>query len=252
MRRYLVPVLVFLLLTSVISVYGEVTEEIADNYDFETALELSRILDRQLVFSFVSASCSHCQDFKEDILSDTGVKEILSNHFVLSLVTLDETFKIELPGRGEVTNMQLASRLDLKGTPTTYVFYPPDPELLKEEGGITRFPGKPPSPESFIDLLERIATESYKEQEKEDKEQEKQEEPTYYNYSPSIKEISRKDFKFLRETKVKIPVLSEKVGLSSLPDVRELIVNFSDNSLKEYTENIISETSVEKVYLVED
>ncbi|MBS3736822.1 MAG: thioredoxin family protein [Candidatus Bipolaricaulota bacterium] len=245
MRRYLVPVLVFVLLVGVISAHGEVTEEIADNYPFETALELSRILDRQLMFSFLSASCPHCQDFKDNILSDTGVKEILSSHFVLSLVTLDETFKIELPGRGEVTNMQLASGLGLEGTPTTYVFYPPDPELLQEEQGITRFPGNPPDPESLIDLLERIATESFKEQEK-------GEGPIYYNYSPSIKEISKKDFNFLQETKVKIPVLSEKVGLSSLPDVRELIVNFSDNSLKEYSENIISETSVEKVYLVKD
>lgn len=245
MRRYLIPVLVLLLLASVFSVYGEGTEKIADNYPFETALELSRILDRQLVFSFVSASCSHCQDFKENILSDPGVKEILSRHFVLSLVTLDETFKIELPGRGEVTNMQLASGLGVKGTPTTYVFYPPDPELLREERGITKFPGNPPDPQSLIDLLERIATESFKEEEKE-------EGAAYYNYRPVIKEISRKDFNFLKEATVKIPVITEKLGLPSLPDVRELIVHSSDNSLKEYSESIISETSVEKVYLVKE
>ncbi|MCF7890437.1 thioredoxin fold domain-containing protein [Candidatus Bipolaricaulota bacterium] len=249
MKRYFVPVLVLLLLTGVVSVSGQRTQKIANNYDFETAVKLSRILDRQLIFSFVKAGCPYCQQFKEDILSDPAVKEALSSHFVLSLVSIDETFKIELPGQGEVTNMQLASGLGVKGTPTTYVFYPPDPALLEKGRLITRFSGSPPDPESMVDLLERIATESFKEEEKDGKEN--GEGSTYYNYSSAIKELSEEDFNILKETSVGIPVLTEKVGLSSLPEGKELIVNVSGSSIKKYSENIISETDVEKIYLVE-
>lgn len=251
MRRYLVPVLVFLLLSGGFLVSGEQTGKIADNYPFETALELSRILDRQFVFTFVSEDCSHCQDFKEEILSDPEVREMLNNHFVLSLVTLDETFKIELPERGELRNTQLASGLGVKGTPMTFVYYPPDPGLLQEGRGITRFPGNPPDPETMIDFLERIVTESFKEEEEEEGEEGKEVELTYYNYSPAVKEISEKDFNIMEEASVGIPVLTEKIGFSSLPDVLELIVNFSGESVKEYSRDIISETNVEKVYLVE-
>ncbi len=243
MKKYIISVLVLLLLTTAFLASGEQTEQIADNYPFEEALKLSRILDRQLVFSFVSAECPHCQEFKAEILSDPEVRKTLNNHFVLSLVTVDETFKIELPGQGEVTNMQLASGLDVKGTPTTYVFYPPDPDLLREGGAITKFPGSPPEPESMMDFLERIVTESFKEEEK-------KAEPTYYNYRPKIKEISKKDFDILRETSIDIPVVTEKLSMTSLPEGRELILNFSGDSRREYSERITSETEVKKVYLV--
>lgn len=244
MRKYIIPVLVFLLLTTFFLASGEQNDKIADNYPFEEALELSRILDRQLVFSFVSAECPHCQEFKDDILSDPEVRKALNSHFVLSLVTVDETFKIELPGRGEVTNLQLASGLDVKGVPTTYVFYPPDPDLLREGGAITQFPGSPPDPESMMDFLERIVTESFKEEEK-------SEELTYYNYSPKIKEISKKEFNILQGTSIGIPVVTEKLPLSSLPEGQELILDFAGESRKEYSEKIISETNVKKAYLVE-
>lgn len=243
MRRYFVPVIIFLLLASGFLVSGEQTGKIADNYPFETALELSRILDRQFIFSFVQDGCPNCERFKDNFLADPGIREVLNRHFVLSLVTTEETFKIDLPEHGEVTNMQLVSGLDVKVTPTTFIFYPPDPGLLKEGNAITRFSNNPPDPESLVELLERIATESFKEEEKE-------EDPTYYNYRPAVKEIGEKDFNFLKETLVEIPVLTEKVGLASIPDARELVVNFSGGSVKEYSRNIISETDVDKVYLV--
>lgn len=223
--------------------------EVADNYPFETALELSRILDRQFIFSFIQEGCPLCRKFKNNFLADPGLREVLDRHFVLSLVSIDGLFNIELPGKGEVTNEQLVVGLEVRRTPTTFIFYPPDPGLLKKENAITRFPILPPDPATMIDSLERVATESFKEKEKEGGE--KGEGSAYYNYNPAIKEISEKDFNFLQESSVEIPVLTEKVELSSLPDGRELIVNFSGDSLKKYSQNIISETAVEKVYLVE-
>ncbi|MBS3786734.1 thioredoxin fold domain-containing protein [Candidatus Bipolaricaulota bacterium] len=244
MRKYfLIPVLILLLSASVFLCFGEQTENIADNYSFEKALDLSRILDRQLVFSFVSASCHLCQEFEDDILSNPEVRKLLNNHFVLSLVTVDETFKVELPERGEVTNIQLASGLGVKGTPTTFIFYPPDPGLLKEENAITGF-NKPPDTEYMIDLLERVVTETFREKGN-------KEGPTYYNYNPTIKEIGKKDFNILKETSIDIPVINKKLSATSLPEDRELILNFSGDSLKDYSQNIISETDIEKVYLVQ-
>ena len=247
MKKYLIPVLVIFFFASVFPVSGNQANEIADNYSFDTALELSRILDRQFVFSFVSASCSHCQEFKDKILSDPTVREILNRHFILSFVTVDETFKIELPNYGEITNMQLASGLGIKGTPTTYIFYPPNPGLLDEGRGITKFAGSPSDPNSMVNFLEKIVTESFKE----DGEEEGSSGPgSYYNYTPSVKAITREDLSFLKETSFQIPVITEKVELTSLPDSQELIINTAENSLEEYSEKIVSETGVKKVFLV--
>ncbi|MFB6290251.1 MAG: thioredoxin fold domain-containing protein [Candidatus Bipolaricaulia bacterium] len=249
MRRNLVVILIIVLLTGVYPASGNRAraQEIAKNYPFETALELSRILDRQFIFSFVKKGCPHCQEYKGKILSDPDVKGFLNKHFILSLVPVGKTFEIELPERGKVTNIQLASGLGAKGTPTTYVFYPPDPGLLQEGRGITRFEGPPPDPSSMVDLLERLAAESFKKSDKESST-----DSSYYNYTPSVKQITKKDFNLLKEVEIGIPIVSEKVALSSLPQAPELIVNISSSdSSKEYSKKIVSETDVKKVFLVE-
>jgi len=248
MKRYLIPILALIIITGTFSASGDQAKAIADNYQFDTALELSRILDRQFVFSFVSASCSHCQIYKDEVLSDPGVRKVLNNHFVLSFVTVDETFEINLPSYGKVTNMQLASGLGIEGTPTTYIFYPPNPELLQEGRGITSFPGTPPEPQSMVDLLERIATESFKDEEGD--ESAESDATSYYNYRPAVKKITNEDYQLLQENSIEIPTLTSKVELSSLPEANELIVNLSGDSVEEYAEKLVSSSGVHKVFIV--
>ena len=253
MRKYLIPLLVIVILAASISVSAEEKKTIASNYPFETGLKLSRILDRQFVFTFVSPGCPHCQDYKEKILSDPEVKDKLRKHFVLSLLTVvsDREYKTELPEYGDITHKELAAGLKIRGTPTTFVFYPPNPGLFEEGRGITKFagadpnPGTPPSPEEMVRALEILATESFKKDEK------KPEDSSYYNYKPPVKSIKREDLNLLKEVSYEIPIITEKVELSTLPKAQELVVDLSDESSRAYAEKIISETDIKKVFIVE-
>ena len=246
MKKYLLSMLLVGLLVGTASPGFSQTGEIANNYDFETALELSRILDRQFIFSFVSAECPHCQEYKDNILSDPAVREILNKHFILSFISVDETFDINMPEEGTVTNMQLASALDISGTPTTYIFYPPNPGLFQEGRGLTQFPGSPPNPEPMVTFLEKVVTESFKE----DEDSEDDSGPAYYNYKPPLKTISQEDLEVLREASVEIPILEEEVELSSLPDSEEIVLDITGDSAKNFAERVLAETKVKKVFLV--
>ncbi len=247
MKRYINLFLIFGLLIAFslsANVYGA---EIAQNYQFDTAVRLARVLDRQFVFSFVSASCPHCQDFKEEILSAPKVKKELSQHYILSLVSVDETFELTLPERGKVTNMQLASGLGLQATPTTFVFYPPDPGLKNR--GITKFQGNPPSPEAMVDFLTRIGTEAFKEEEGQKDEEEGS---GFYNYKEEIKALSPEDYSFLKSAAFDIPVIEERVSLSSIPEVPEIVLDLPEASGRDFAGKVLSNTEVKKVFIVEE
>ncbi|MBS3765388.1 thioredoxin family protein [Candidatus Bipolaricaulota bacterium] len=243
MRKYIL-VAVLLSLILVYPVFGNESADIADNYRFETALRLSRVLDRQLVFSFVSSGCAHCQEFKDQILSDPAVKELFHRHFVLSLVSLDSKFDIELPEKGTVTNFELASSLGVEYTPTTYFFYPPNPGL--EGNGIVKVPGNVSDPKKMVDLLNRALTDSFQEGEGTE-----EAEVDNYNYETSVKEISREDSRFLQENmKDGLTVVNERKELSEFPQEEELVLNFPLDDLETYAGKVLSDTPVKKVYIV--
>ncbi len=223
-----------------LSAGGARSDEIANNYGFEKGLRLARILDRQFVFSFVSSSCPHCQDFKDNILSNQTVKSILEDHFVLSLVSVDSEFEIELPEKGKVTNLEFASSLGVEATPTTYFFYPPDPGL--SGNGIVKIPGNVPNFEDMVNLLKRALSESFKEGESQ--------EGVIYNYKNHIKDITEADFQFLKKNFQSIPVVTEKVQPASLSGETEIILDFATGEEQSYANRILEETSVKKVYVV--
>jgi len=221
---------------------GARSDGLANNYGFEKSLRLARILDRQIVFSFTSSGCPHCQDFKDNILSNQTVKNILSDHFILSLISIDSSFEIELPEQGKVTNVELASSLGVEGTPTTYFFYPPDPGL--SGNGIVRIPGSVPSPKDMVNMMERVLSESFKEDEAR--------KGVSYNYKNPVKDISKSDFEFLRENE-SLPVVSERVEPSTFSGEKEIIVNFASGEEGEsYANRLLEKTSVNKVYLVSE
>jgi len=221
---------------------GARSAELANNYGFEKGLRLARILDRQFVFSFTSSGCPHCQDFKDNILSNRTVKNILQDHFILSLVSLDSTVEIELPEQGKLTNVELASSLGVEGTPTTYFFYPPDPGL--SGNGIVRIPGNVPNPEDMVNLMERVLTESFQEGEDGN--------GPSYNYKNPVKEITKSDFDFLKENVKFLPVVVEQVEPSALPGGKEIILNLDSREGESYANRLLEETPVKKVYLVSD
>lgn len=239
MRKKLLILLLLGLLTIGLGT-GARSNEIAKNYGFEKGLRLARILDRQFVFSFVSSSCPHCQDFKDNILSNQTVKNILEEHFVLSLVSIDSEFEIELPEKGKATNLELASSLGVEATPTTYFFYPPDPGL--SGNGIGKIPGNLPSPKDMVKLLKRVLGESLKEDENG--------KGVSYNYKNPVKVITESNFKFLEKNFQSIPVVTKKVEPTSLPGENEIILDFDPGEEKSYANRALEETSVKKIYLV--
>ncbi len=242
MRKRIMMILLILGLLTIGPGAGARSAELANNYGFEKGLRLARILDRQFVFSFTSSGCPHCQDFKDNILSNRTVKNILKDHFILSLVSLDSTVEIELPEQGKLTNVELASSLGVEGTPTTYFFYPPDPGL--SGNGIVRIPGSVAKPEDMVNLLERVLSESFKEGE--------EGKGPSYNYKNPVKEVKKSDFDFLKENVKSLPVVADQVKPSALPEAKEIILNLGSGDGESYANRLLEETSVKKVYLVSD
>jgi len=243
LRKSLMMILLILGLLTIGPGAGARSDGLANNYGFEKGLRLARILDRQIVFSFTSSGCPHCQDFKDNILSNQTVKNILRDHFILSLVSLDSSFEIELPEQGNVTNVELASSLGVEGTPTTYFFYPPDPGL--SGNGIVRIPGSVPNPEDMVNLMERVLTESFQEGEDGN--------GPSYNYKNPVKEITKSDFDFLKENVKFLPVVSEKLEPSTFSGEKEIILDLTSREEGvSYANRVLEETPVKKVYLLSE
>lgn len=242
-KSILIAVLLSLIL--VYPAFGNESADIASNYQFETAIRLSRIVDRQLVFSFVQESCLACQEFKKQILSNTSVKNLLDKHFVLSLIPIDRTFELELPEIGTISNKELAGSLGVEYTPMTYVFYPPEPGL--EDNGIVDIPfSKDLNTEKMVGLLNRVSTEAFKKEGAEGVGTE------HYNYKTPIKYISKKDLIFIQENmKDDLKVVRKRKKPSEFPQEAELVLNFPLDEPETYAGKVLSKTSIKKVYIVE-
>lgn len=280
-RLKVVPLLLILLAGfAVLGVDVCAEKTLPRNYDLTAAVKLSRILDRQLMFSFVTSDCPHCQTFKEDVLSNPAVKNVLHEHFVFSLISLDKLSKFTLPEKGEISNYQFASGLGVGGTPSTFFFFPSDPGLSHR--GIIGLPGVleckylnyySDTAKELLKLTEFCKEGSEGEYEAEvgimiwalnhigrlspkdvseaaDSTTEKSK-STFYHFRNKIKEISVEDLHFLESKSVDIPVLSSGFDKALLENAKEVVLNFSDvSSAKDLAEGILSETSVGKVFVV--
>ncbi len=249
-------------------------ESLPLNYDLTTAVKLSKILDRHLMFTFVSSGCSHCTTFKEDVVSAPSVKEILNDHFVFSLVSFDESFTVTLPEKGEISNLQLASALGVRGTPATYFFYPPDPGLAGR--GILSVPGVlsceyvpyySDAADQLLNLSEfcssdEAAKKSYEENvgitlwalkqigtlspkgEGEDNE--------FLNYQDPKKNISPEELQLLVNNTFPLPIVESVEGVKELEDPKEVILDSTgeDKSGEEVADAILADTDVRKVFIV--
>ncbi|MFW6049484.1 MAG: thioredoxin family protein [Candidatus Bipolaricaulota bacterium] len=252
---------------------GAAAAELPLHYDLSNAVRLSRILDRHLMFTFDSSGCSYCTKFKEDVVSNPHVREIINDHYVFSLVSFDKTFTITLPEEGEMSNMELASALGVTGTPATYFFYPPDPGLSGR--GIVGIPGVlgceyvsyySESADELLALSEYCGDQEAKEKYEEgigitvwalarigaltpegdgDGDQ-------YLNYLNPKKEISPDEFQFLQEQSFPIPVVGGLEEVQQLESPREVILDLpGDGSTgEEVADSILAETDVKKVFIV--
>lgn len=221
-------------------------QALPDNYDPEEAAKLAKILDRQIIFVFVHPECGYCTMYKEKTLSNSGIIDLIKEHFVLSLINIDQEFKVNLPGLEEMTYKKLASALGMQGTPHTVFLYPPAPDLKI----ITVLPGYQKT--GFMKkVLNFIGREIYNEEIEFKDYAVNDVGKEFYNYRKRIKEITPPELSKLKEIGAHIKILKEPVSLESLKDVQEVILNFADkSSQKEFAQKLISKGIVEKVFTV--
>lgn len=271
MKRSLATILMLLVVLFCVNLAAS-TATLPRNYDLSTAIQLSRLLDRQLIFTFVSLNCSYCNLFKEEIVSAPEVRKFINDHYVFSLVSFDSSSMIKLPEKGEVSNYQLASSLGVNGTPTTFIFYPPDPGLSGR--GIIGLPGVLDCkyvPQYTDQMNEFLRLPDYCDSASQEGNKEKrvgimswalkrvalrgpgdeEEGDTYYNYRRQKKDITRKDFEFLKEHSVDIPVLSGLQDARDLQGQKEaIVVTESNQDGVKVADQILSSTDLRKVYVV--
>lgn len=221
-------------------------QALPDNYGPEEAARLAEILDRQIIFVFVHPECGYCTMYKEKTLSNSGIIDLIKEHFVLSLINIDQEFKVNLPGVKEMTNRQLASAVGMQGTPHTAFFYPPNPDLR----AITSLSGYRQI--NFMKkVLNFIGREIYNEEIEFKDYAVNDVGKEFYNYRKRIKEITPPELSKLKEIGAHIKILKEPVSVESLKDVQEVILNFADKgSQKEFAQKLISKGIVEKVFTV--
>jgi len=248
--------------------------ELSVNYKLSTAAQLSRITDRPMMFSFVHSGCGACQYLKNMILAADEVKEVIDQHYVFSLISIDSTYTLELPEAGKMSNLQLFNSLGASVTPTTFYFFPPDPGLsdryiiggpgvlncnylsdypedVKEFLGMTEYckTGPEDQLESNVGLMKNMLTRIGRL--KEDGTQPTGDDVKFYNYRVPVKKINETDFKVLRDNMTDIPVVSEPVPNGEVTEKQEIILNFPETGgMEEYADSLISDGVVEKVYIV--
>lgn len=235
--------LTLLAVCSVLSMGGQL--EVA-NYQPANAVQLAQVMDRQIIFIFVHPDCGYCTLYEEKTLSDSEVSDLIEKHFVLSMIDVDETFKLNMPTLGEITNKKLASALGKKGTPHTVFLYPPDPKYTV----VAKLPGYMKT-DQMVKILHFLGREIYKEDIKFSDYTVDEVGKEFYNYQTKIKEIPAEELSSLQEIGAGLEVVEETVRLKSLETYDEVILNFADKEAqKEFAHELISKGVVKKVFSV--
>lgn len=90
--------------------------------------------ERPVFLYFGRFGCSVCLRMHQEVFSDERVKAHYNAHYVLAYVDTEGSDRITLPSGERITEMQLASRARILGTPT-FVFFAPDQRPLMKLAG---------------------------------------------------------------------------------------------------------------------
>ena len=228
-------------------------ESSSDEVDFafplsepEQAVKLANILDRQLIFAYVSQGCSYCQKLKEETLQSEAVAQLIKSHFVFSFIGLDKKEEITLPFPNfrEITQIEPAARTGFRGTPHTVMLYP---DLSGRPLAIRGYRQAEPFRRRLIyfSKFDRKMVSFYRFTDGENPKLEAE----YYNYRREIKEISPEELETLRKAGVDIPLLEEKPP-EELPEGEEMILNLPDPEQASQLARQLLEKGVQKVFVV--
>ena len=99
-----------------------------EGYSFHAygdAFKLARESGKPVFLYFGRYGCSSCRKTHKETFTDKELKQRLESHYVLAYADTESGERLTLPSGERITEMQLASRSRILGTPT-YIFLTPD------------------------------------------------------------------------------------------------------------------------------
>ena len=99
-----------------------------EGYAFQSygdAFKLSRESGKPVFLYFGRYGCSSCRKTHKETFTDKALKRRLEDHYILAYADTESGERLTLPSGERITEMQLASRSRIIGTPT-YLFLSPD------------------------------------------------------------------------------------------------------------------------------
>jgi len=124
--------------------------------DFDTAIKLAQIEDKEAIVMFSDTSCVYCVKFVKETLSDETVQNLLRAGFVFSQIyksNLGTASYIVGKELKEMTYNDLYAYFQIRGTPTLWFF-------TTEGALLTNLPGFVPA-KDFVPILRFIGEKAY-------------------------------------------------------------------------------------------
>ncbi|MCB1856901.1 MAG: thioredoxin fold domain-containing protein [Gammaproteobacteria bacterium] len=90
--------------------------------------------DKPVFLYFGRYGCSVCLKMHQEVFTDEQVKSRFNSHYVLAYVDTEGGERVTLPNGERITEMQLASRTRILGTPTFFFIAPDQRPLIKLSG----------------------------------------------------------------------------------------------------------------------
>ena len=94
-------------------------------HSYGDALKLARESGKPVFLYFGRYGCSSCRKTHKETFTDNALKQRLEDHYILAYADTESGERLTLPSGERITEMQLASRSRIIGTPT-YLFLSPD------------------------------------------------------------------------------------------------------------------------------
>ncbi|WP_129409236.1 thioredoxin family protein [Marinitoga lauensis] len=113
--------MVLLILMLTIITYSAIKLERFVVDDFNIALKLGEITDKNVIVMFSSKSCYYCKKFKSEVLTDDKVQEWLRTEFVFAEIYAEKDKKAMFKGK-MLTYIELFGAFGVRGTPTFFFF----------------------------------------------------------------------------------------------------------------------------------
>lgn len=158
--------------------------------DFNVALKLADIEQKEAIIMFSDQNCSYCVKFEKETLNDKRVQEILKAQYVFVQIYKNNPGEVSLTLEGktqEFSYSELYAFFEVRGTPTFW-FY------TSEGLPLTSLPGYVPA-KDFIPIVQFLGEKAYETTTFDDY----RSQPSDYTGNSALVEVNREDYNFVLE-----------------------------------------------------